>query len=226
MGQYNFIKHSMPSLVARGANILQVREKVSRRPTGAISSVLQRLGLQAPPPTTNVGRGVARGLLYGGLAAPVAAYGGARAAGLSDEDISEATGRMFDTAAGGLSNALGLKPGLATPRYRSEYADVKGREAFDARTESEMPAESTPAPDVSDPMTGGYSRPSTIKRDSVRSLKGNDRQRYFDARKPPEPTLLGRYMNLPEGYFQDEAQDVLTRGYPDFLTSTYEMLTR
>jgi len=109
MKQYSFIKQSMPGLVARGASILATRVKMSRRPSGAVSSVLQRLGLQAAPPRTNVGRGIARGLGYGALAAPVAAYGGARAYGLSDEQIGAAIG---DTA-------LGLMGGVAEADDRS-----------------------------------------------------------------------------------------------------------
>ena len=111
MEQYSFIKQSMPGLVSRGASILGTRVKMSRRPSGAVSSVLQRLGLQAAPPRTNVGRGIARGLGYGALAAPVAAYGGARAAGYSDEEIGTAIG---DTAVGLMGGI-----GLADPRSMS-----------------------------------------------------------------------------------------------------------
>ena len=91
-------------------NMIKISRGMRARRAGLLNDLLVRAGLRTPPPAgPNIGASVARGLGYGALAAPLAAYGGARAYGLSDAQIGSAIG---DTA-------LGLMGGVAEADDRS-----------------------------------------------------------------------------------------------------------
>jgi len=78
--------------------MIKISRGMRARRAGLLNDLLVRAGLRTPAPAgPNIGASVARGLGYGALAAPLAAYGGARAYGLSDEQIGSAIG---DTALG------------------------------------------------------------------------------------------------------------------------------